>query len=507
MGFLESLPEPRAYRRTRKGGAYAEIDVCLRVVTPIVGGAPKPRTVDTVDGIRAPTIRGHLRFWWRALYGHRWPDPGELYAHESELWGRAGEAHGGRSKVELLLTEVSLPEARSFEWPRKTGDTDDVVKAATAFTMWPLRPDREGKQPPGQFRPAGGQFRLIVRVPAVWEDDVRRVLTAWILFGGYGGRTRRGLGALTVVDGDARLPGAPVLAAIHDALGTAVFSEVAGYVGDVALLAGASLLVGASSVTVDAREAWGHAVCALRDFRQGTTSPIAGSAPPRQPVPQDPSRPSCSNAITSLTSSGASFVPHDPSRPSRSNWPEPDKIRHLSRLRQTNEWAHKPKYNAQPAWPRAQLGLPIIGRFQEFSREPRPEQPPTDKGVKWLKWTELDPPREEPGDYQIIWTTEEDGELVRHDRLASPLIVKPLPLTNGRFVPMALWLNRGFPAGQVALALGKRKSAPPIRRSRAPFQRLLAPGDSSSFFAVNRPDLRTAYCEWLRALGWEELTR
>ena len=42
------------------------------------------------------------------------------------------------------------------------------------------------------------QFVLTIVAPLEAEAAVTNVLRAWILFGGYGGRTRRGLGSLTV---------------------------------------------------------------------------------------------------------------------------------------------------------------------------------------------------------------------------------------------------------------------------------------------------------------------
>src|SRR4051812_39768069 len=59
------LPDPPALSRRRLGGpALEELKLQLETITPVLGGAPTPRQLDTVDFIRAPTVRGHLRFWW-----------------------------------------------------------------------------------------------------------------------------------------------------------------------------------------------------------------------------------------------------------------------------------------------------------------------------------------------------------------------------------------------------------------------------------------------------------
>ena len=66
---IESLPA--AVRRSVRGGPpVAEISLVAELTTPILGGAHATRTVDEVDVVRAASLRGHLRFWWRALRGH-----------------------------------------------------------------------------------------------------------------------------------------------------------------------------------------------------------------------------------------------------------------------------------------------------------------------------------------------------------------------------------------------------------------------------------------------------
>lgn len=168
-------------------------------------------------------------------------------------------------------------------------------------------------------------------------------------------------------------------------------------------------------------------------------------------------------------------------RPGRSRWPEPDKVRQLDRNPQ--RFSHQPRYNANPAWPRAALGLPIIGQFQK--KGPKPKEPYT-----------------EPGDFQLQWREQRDGTTVDHDRLGSPLIVKAMPLRNGQFVPIALWLARTFPAGgQVVVHQNKRA----VDRSVAPFDQLVGSGEQALFAPLNVPAgipaglrMRFAFMNWLQ---------
>lgn len=435
----------------------AEIVLRVKVVTPILGGSPQTRTVDTVDIIRAATIRGHLRFWWRALYAHQYGTPMELYAKESERWGRAADEHGGRSAVELC---VHVEQA---------GDVDDAniqlhnskeAKATVgAYALWPAREDKKKGQATAPRRQPGTRFRLTLRVPARYEAEVRATLRAWLLFGGYGSRTRRGLGSLKLIeaaDNDKWLPKMPdkeedqgkgLREAFTRLFGRDIFAAPGKSPTDVPWLAGATLHIG--KAVPEAEKAWTTALDWLRRFRQGTDGPPGQRA--REPG-------------TGKT---------QPNRPSISNWPEADKVRHLTGKTQS----HPPRHNQIPVWPRAGFGLPIIGQFQKDGRSGGSYDEPDGFELRW---------RRQQGDNQQQDETEE------YDRLASPLIVKALPLANGRFVPCALWLNRAYPPGEVFLRS--------VANSAAPFDQIVAPGDTPMFSALaGKQSLREAFFDWLRA--------
>jgi CRISPR-associated protein Cmr1 len=200
---------------------------------------------------------------------------------------------------------------------------------------------------------------------------------------------------------------------------------------------GASVHVG--SADRNAQTAWTKALDWLKEFRQGTTGQQGSRA--REP--------------------GTGKA--QPNRPSISNWPEADKVRRIK----NKTSAHAPRHNATAAWPRAGFGLPIIGQFQT-------------KGRNNERY-------DEPGAFELRWRA---GN-VEHDRLASPLIVKALPLADGTFAPCALWLNRAHPAnGQVVLRN--------VNNSQAPFDRLVAAGDNAQFSALaNKTSLRHAFLDWL----------
>jgi CRISPR-associated protein Cmr1 len=430
---------PEARRRSRRGGPeLCTISLAVEVVTPILGGGSQTRALDDVDVIRAATVRGHLRFWWRALRGHEFADAKELHVRESELWGRAATDKGGRAAVEVRIDDIAGGQVDDAEI--------ELAKTPGAYALWPARSEKKSQRPPAPRRKPGTRFQLSLLAPGDREGEFRNVLRAWLLFGGYGSRTRRGLGSLRVTkDVTAWLTRNAMRASFDALFDRNLFAPPGKAAVDVPWLAGAALQLGQANG--DALKAWTTALDWLKEFRQGTSGGSGNRA--REPGTGKP----------------------QPNRPSISNWPEADKMRHLEQ----KTGAHPPRHNEKLAWPRAGFGLPIIGQFQSTARD----------------GSRVD----EPGAFELRWRSGGD----EHDRLASPLIVKALPLADGTFVPCALWLNRGLPAGaEVGLARAKLGEVDP--RSAAPFDRLVAPGDTPQFSALaGKASLLEAFLDWLVA--------
>jgi CRISPR-associated protein Cmr1 len=436
---------PKKILRAYRGGPeLREWCVAIEVVTPIFGGSYRPRACDEIDVIRVPSVRGQLRFWWRALYAPECKSAAELYERESSLWGRAAADVGGRSAVEIrvCVNRKKQPDESDI----------DLQKTAGAYALWPARAESASKEKEcksaAPCRKPGTKFQLTLKVAGTEKDvtEVKNALRAWILFGGYGGRTRRGLGSLRVV-GDSEemkhwMPTEATRAALSRLFGLDIFRSPELQCCDVPWLAGASLHVAPRrNAKNNAEKAWTEALGWLKEFRQGTEDrKQLGRA--REPGKM---------------------------RPSISNWPEADKIRQL-----TGETrSHEPRHNKVPVWPRAGFGLPINGRFQT-------------KGPNGESYTE-------PGPFELHWRAGTDEH--KHDRLASPLIVKALPLADGTFVPCALWLNRAYPRdGQVVVYVNKKI----VPHSQAPFDKLVADGDQPKFRALeNKTSLRQAFLDWL----------
>jgi CRISPR-associated protein Cmr1 len=450
---FEDLPP----RRSPSTGARSDFAVSLAIVTPILGGGYRTRALDDVDIIRVPTVRGHLRLWWRALFAGGFEKSTSLYAAETKLWGGPGggsdKAPAVRSPVEVRI-EVTDPG-------KEDGGSIDPQRTDGAYVLFPAR-----GAPPIPRRTTVA-FKLTVSAPTADIAAVRDAVRAWILFGGYGGRTRRGLGGLTVTGLDAatwlpraggQLPAGQLAAELRRLFGREVFAAV-GPARQTPMLAGAALCT-IGPVEERGVTAWLTAVDALRVFRQGT--------------PPDSER--VTDVAAALPSAWARQPSSDPGRPSISNWPEADKIRRLAdRQFGTGPYSHTPRHNDTPVWPRAGFGLPIVGRFQTKGRKGDSYNEPPQFKLKWREPTGND--KDQPG-----------------ERLMSPLIIKALPLVGGRFVAIALWLHRAWPTGKIVLEINGKV----VPSSAAPFDALRAPDEAPLFTALaGKPTLRAAFFDWL----------
>jgi len=429
----------------------------LQTVTPVYGGGARlpsraieagpdghpvarPERLDPFAAVRAPSVAAQVRSWWRILVAPRRGTPAELRERENDLWGSVHAGEPLRSQVDVWVTDI-----------RATAADFRKVDPDWLYALWPARPvsedkrgrskDENDEQVPWAPRwKAGLTFTLHLRVPVSGADDVARAVKAWVLFGGYGSRTRRGCGALTV-PGAAWLPAEATPTAIEAVLGleAGVLADAARDAREIPALHGSGFAFGRQPQD-DPAQAWKIALRWLRDFRQEP-----GDSP--------------------WHARGNS----QDKKPGRSRWPEPDKIRRLGLAPAADK--HKARYGAQPAWPRAGLGLPIV--FSAWQRKP-------------------DPP------LMLAWQTADCG----FERLASPLIVKPLPLAGGRFAPLALWLHRANPKGAIVL----RQGDDTMPGSTAPFEPLLGDADEALFAPLRgATTLREAFFAWLRERHGEQV--
>jgi len=178
-------------------------DLTIDVVTPMFGGGAIPGQSDDLWPIRGSTIRGHLRFWWRACNAHKHATAADLFAAEAEIWG---QSHIEKSRIKAPSSiDVHATVVPSHEGTPISAE----ISGPLGYALFPFRGQDGGQPVEGR---EGVKFQLAVyaasHVPESRHEDLAReveaALWAWITFGGVGARTRRGCGSLWC-NNDARL--------------------------------------------------------------------------------------------------------------------------------------------------------------------------------------------------------------------------------------------------------------------------------------------------------------
>ena len=263
------------------------------VITATMGGGVEAGKADRLVPYRPTEVRAALRFWWRCSIGSRHANADQLRAAEGAVWGDTQRA----SRIAIEVADSRLG-----------AEVPAMVKGRPAhyeeprYALFPAQSD--------VVRPIykGGSFKLRFQVPSGLVDDFDAAVRCWIAFGGIGGRTRRGLGALYCSQYNAPSWYNP------DDYGPS--SAVKPW----PQLKGARMVIGTSPMSH--QQAWETAVNLMKEFRQKKVG-------------------------------GNPF--------GRSAWPEPDAIRRTTG--QTSP-AHSSPVTLNDEFPRSKFGMPIIFHFR-----------------------------------------------------------------------------------------------------------------------------------------------
>jgi CRISPR-associated protein Cmr1 len=382
----------------------------IKVLTPIFGGGAETGVNDPVTPIRPSSGRGHLRFWWRATRGASCQTIEELRQREGEIWGTTESPSAVSVEVQSQHHMQTRKPEDYYGFPRYGAEAYALFSAlqnqnvlateALSFSLslrWlGAAKLQELRNQENKRRLEKGKSLLRDRIEPI-DHDVECAVWAWVNFGGIGARTRRGCGALFCtksqpevsnfhppsVDGFAQWLRDKTetyrfpLLAQHDHRAWPTFPST------ICLKKGSEI----------ALASWSEAIDTLKEFRQGRNY---GRDPGGQ-------------------------------RPGRSRWPEAESVRNLvvsqrglgTRPPPPNKWhVVDARIPPTPSFPRAEFGMPIILEIRG-EKVPHPSIPA--KNLPSLK-PSLQPNKES-------------------DRMASPVILRPIYCSDKRISPMIAILN------------------------------------------------------------------
>lgn len=181
-----------------------------KLITPLFGGGVEPQEADPITTIRGASVRGQVRFWWRATRGGQFDGSLEtMRKAEQAIWGSAAkkdDKNSGPSEVKISIRHSTEgTQDRPFEVvPGKSNKPRIQARSGSSvppYAAFPLQPERDKAEIGMETLPVktGVEFALEISYPKNLEKDVQAALWAWETFGGIGARTRRGFGALQLV--------------------------------------------------------------------------------------------------------------------------------------------------------------------------------------------------------------------------------------------------------------------------------------------------------------------
>ena len=195
------------------------IEATFEIVTPMFLG--DARSDQLADTIRPPSVKGALRFWWRALewdrviqkhQGDKKSALRALWEREAVFFGNASDGeHGGQSPF-LLRVELEKPSLQRTEKGVVHPEFERCDGARyLGFGLMASFASSKKQEKAGQlYRPcidASQSFVVKLLARSEISSNVLDALKLFGLLGGLGSRTRRGLGSCALssiknADGD-----------------------------------------------------------------------------------------------------------------------------------------------------------------------------------------------------------------------------------------------------------------------------------------------------------------
>ena len=165
-----------------------KIDFTLRLVTPAYAGGAD-QTIS--DGIRPPTVKALLRFWWRTMHSDL--PPQELFKREARIFGSTKTGQGLRIKPR---GKVSGGEPQNAPVEERDIVHTYLAYGAVAWNNETRRPETRCARIPQDY---AVNFALSGNLSNPNdEEEIKKALWLFSVFGTLGSRSRRGWGSIKV---------------------------------------------------------------------------------------------------------------------------------------------------------------------------------------------------------------------------------------------------------------------------------------------------------------------
>lgn len=174
----------------------------IETITPMfLSGADQSKAE-----LRAASIKGLLRFWWRALQAES--DLDELRKKEARIFGSSDEKLGGGSSFSIrVITHGDLKPTKDkfLSNPQYQVQVEDktykinILEYLAYGTYEYVK--KQGNVFTREHYPAKTKFDIVVNfADETWKNEVLKTFYVWCIFGGIGSRSRNGFGSINIVN-------------------------------------------------------------------------------------------------------------------------------------------------------------------------------------------------------------------------------------------------------------------------------------------------------------------
>lgn len=155
--------------------------------------------------LRAASIKGLMRFWWRALQAES--DIEKLRNRESQIFGSSDEGVGGSTfairisnTTQIQPSSTRLPnnnQIHAVTFRSQRQNRNITINILEYLAYGPFNPQERRLRP---YIPANAKFDLILSYENNHIDEVLKAICAFSLFGGIGSRSRNGFGSICIAN-------------------------------------------------------------------------------------------------------------------------------------------------------------------------------------------------------------------------------------------------------------------------------------------------------------------
>ncbi len=163
-----------------------------------------PMFLAGADGItpelRPPSIKGALRFWWRALNGHRYTTLEKLKKAETSIFGGTGDNSAQKSNISIKISEKNItPSSKPMPYEKTTSTIGGKERFVNILDYLLIGIYEFQNGLTREYIKPDGNFNIICQC---WKEEYKaEILQSFLImskYGGLGAKTRNGFGCFQI---------------------------------------------------------------------------------------------------------------------------------------------------------------------------------------------------------------------------------------------------------------------------------------------------------------------